>query len=348
MTDQTASPADLASAARAARTGRGPWVTAIRKLRSDGAAMLALLFFLLIVALCLLAPVYATYIAKTDPFRSNLSGKIEVDGRTVPVMETSTEGLGLGFTPIGSTWDPTAYMLGADAQGRDVAARLLYGGRNSLLIAGASTVICLILAAIVGLVAGFFGGWIDWVLSRCLDVLWAFPVYLLAISLSIVLISHGIDIGPISITSGSLALPIFIIGIIYVPYVARPIRGQVLALRQSEFVLAAIGLGVPSHRILFRDILPNVMTTLIVFVPLMMAINMLTESALSFLSIGVQPPDASWGTIIQDGQELLYSSPMVALAPGIAIVITVLALNILGDGVRDALDPRSKLRIRSA
>jgi peptide/nickel transport system permease protein len=113
-------------------------------------------------------------------------------------------------------------------------------------------------------------------------------------------------------------------------------------------VLAAIGLGVPSHRILFRDILPNVMTTLIVFVPLMMAINMLTESALSFLSIGVQPPEASWGTIIQDGQELLYTRPMVALAPGIAIVITVLALNIFGDGVRDALDPRSKLRIRSA
>ena len=103
---------------------------------------------------------------------------------------------------------------------------------------------------------------------------------------------------------------------------ARPIRGQVLALKESEFVLAAIGLGVPTHRILFRDILPNVMTTLIVFVPLMMAINMLTESALSFLSIGVQPPDASWGTIIQDGQDLIYTRPMVAIAPGIAIVLS--------------------------
>ncbi len=277
MTDQTASPADLAGTARAPQAGRGPWVTALRKLRSDGAAMLALLLFLLIVALCLLAPFYAAHISKTDPFRSNLSGKIVVDGETVPIMATSTEGLGLGFTPIGPTWDPTAYMLGADSQGRDVAARLLYGGRNSLLIAGASTLICLFLAAIVGLVTGFFGGWVDWVLSRCLDVLWAFPVYLLAISLSIVLISHGIDIGPISINSGSLALPIFIIGIIFVPYVARPIRGQVLALKESEFVLAAVGLGVPAHRILFRDILPNVTTTLIVFVPLLMAINMVTE-----------------------------------------------------------------------
>ena len=345
MTGQTTSPADLASVTRATRTGRGPWVTALRKLGSDATAMLALLFFLLIVVLCLLAPVYATYIAKTDPFRSNLSGKIELGGKTVPIMEASTEGLGLGFTPIGPTWDPTAYLLGADGQGRDVAARLLYGGRNSLLIAGMSTLICLVLAAIVGLTAGFFGGWVDWVLSRCMDVLWAFPVYLLAISLSIVLISHGFDIGPISINAGSLALPIFIIGIIFIPYVARPIRGQVLSLKESEFVLAAVGLGVPAYRILLRDILPNVMTTLIVFVPLLMAINMVTESALSFLSIGVQPPDASWGTIIQDGQGLLYTRPMVAMAPGIAIALTVLTLNVLGDGLRDALDPRSKLRI---
>jgi peptide/nickel transport system permease protein len=349
MTDRTASADDLAGEVQVlpAQPSRGPWVTAVRKLRSDRAAMVALLLFLLVVLLCLLAPFYAAYIAKTEPFRSNLSGQITVGGQSVPIMQTSTEGLGLGFTPIEPTWYFTAYFLGADGQGRDVAARLLYGGRNSLFIAGVATILTLVLAGIVGLTAGFFGGIVDWVLSRLLDVLWAFPVYLLAISLSIVLISKGIDIGPISIRSGSLSLPIFIIGIIYVPYVARPIRGQVLALKQSEFVLAAVGLGVPSHRILFRDILPNVMTTLIVFVPLMMAINMITESALSFLSIGVQPPDASWGTIIQDGQTLLYTRPMVSLAPGIAIVITVLALNVLGDGVRDALDPKAKLRLRS-
>ncbi len=135
-----------------------------------------------------------------------------------------------------------------------------------------------------------------------------------------------------------------IIGIVYVPYVARPVRGQVLSLKNSDFVLAARALGVPPWRILLRDILPNVTTTLIVFVPLMMALNMLTESALSFLSIGVQPPNASWGTIIEDGQALIYTRPLVAIAPGIAIVITVLALNVLGDGVRDALDPRAKLR----
>jgi peptide/nickel transport system permease protein len=214
-----------------------------------------------------------------------------------------------------------------------------------LIIAGAATILTLFFGTLLGLLAGFFGGLTDTILSRILDVLWAFPVYLLAISLSIVLIAEGIQIGPITIESGSLWLPIFIIGIVYIPYVARPIRGQVLALRESEFVLAAIGLGVPVHRILLRDILPNVSTTLIVFVPIMMALNMLTESALSFLSIGVQPPDASWGTIIQDGQTLLYTRPLVALAAGLAIVVTVLSLNVLGDGMRDALDPRSKIRI---
>jgi peptide/nickel transport system permease protein len=327
------------------RPAAGPWVTAFRKLVADKAAMAALLVFIAILIGCSFAPYYAKTIAKTDPFRSNISGEIVVGGVKQSILVQSTEGLGLGVTPIGPTWQWDAYMLGADSQGRDVFARMLYGGLNSLFIAGASTVLCLIFAAVLGVTAGFFGGVIDAVLSRILDVIWAFPIFLLAISLSIVLINTSIELGPIVVRAGSLWLPIFIIGIVYVPYIARPIRGQVLSLKNSEFVLAAVGLGVPSHRILIKDILPNVATTLIVFVPLMMALNMLTESALSFLSIGVQPPDASWGTIIQDGQNLLYSRPMVALAPGIAIAITVLTLNVLGDGVRDALDPRSKLRI---
>ena len=308
------------------------------------AAVAALILFLMVVIFCLLAPAYAQW-AGTYPFKSTLDAVIKLNGQDVPVMEQSTEGLGLGYTPIGPTWQIGNYFLGADNQGRDVMARLLYGGLNSLFIAGMATVVTLFFATLIGLAAGFFGGIIDTLLSRFLDILWAFPVYLLAISLSIVLITQGLDLGLITIESGSLWLPIFIIGVVYVPYVARPVRGQVLALRESEFVLAAVGLGVPSHRILLRDILPNVSTTLIVFVPIMMALNMITESALSFLSIGVQPPDASWGTIIQDGQTLLYTRPVVALAPGIAIVITVLALNVLGDGLRDALDPRSKIRI---
>ncbi|MFO1038171.1 MAG: ABC transporter permease [Geminicoccaceae bacterium] len=333
------------AAGQVRRAALGPWASAARKLGRDRAAMTALLGLFLIIMACLLAPAYARYVSGTDPFRSNLDGTFLLDGQTMPVMEQETEGLGLGFTPVGPTWRLGPYMLGADSQGRDVAARLLYGGRNSLMIGVAATAICLVLAAIVGVVAGYFGGIVDLVLGRLLDVLWAFPVYLLAISLSIVLIAHGVTIGPITITSGSLLLPIAIIGLVYVPYVARPVRGQVLSLERSEFVLAAVGLGVPAYRILLRDVLPNIATTLIVFCPLMLAIAILTESALSFLSIGVQPPDASWGTIIQDGQTMLYTRPWVALAPGIAIVLTVLALNILGDGVRDALDPRAKIQL---
>ncbi len=327
-----------------ARPSAGPWGTARRRLGRDRVAMAALVALALIILACLLAPAYAAW-AGTDPFRSSLDAVTVVEGVERPVMEQSTEGLGLGYTPIGPTWRLGSYFLGADNQGRDVMARVLYGGLNSLLIAGAATLISITLGAAIGLIAGFFGGVVDGVLSRILDIVWAFPVYLLAISLSIVLIAEGISLGPIQIRAGSLSLPIFIIGLVYVPYVARPIRGQVLALRRSEFVLAAIGLGVPAHRILIHDILPNVMTTLIVFVPLLLAIGMLTESALSFLSIGVQPPAASWGTIIQDGQGLLYTRPVVALAPGIAIAATVLALNVFGDGLRDALDPRSKVRL---
>ena len=325
-------------------TGRsdGVWVSALRRLRRNRAAMAAVVVLLLIVVASLFAPLYADHIAQTDPFRSDISGEIEIDGQSVSVIQESDQGL--GQIPLGPTWRG-AYFLGADNQGRDVFARLLYGGRYSLVIAGAATAICLLLGALLGLVTGFFGGAIDTVLSRLLDILWAFPVYLLAISLSLVLLSHGVTLGPVTLDSGSLALPIVIIGIIYVPYVARPIRGQVLALKQSEFVMAAIGFGVPDARIIFRDILPNVSTTLVVLVPLMMALNLLTESALSFLSIGVQAPSASWGTIIQDGEALLYTRPLVALAPGLMIVVTVLALNVLGDALRDAFDPRSTFKL---
>jgi len=305
--------------------------------------MVAGLVVILITLACIAAPLYARHVSGSDPFESNLNGTIALLGEDVAVMQPDEGGFGL--TPVGPTWH-AQYALGADGQGRDVAARLLYGGRSSLIIAGGATVVTLTLAALLGIAAGFFGGAVDGVLSRVLDILWAFPVYLLAISLSIVLINQSITLGPLSFDSGSLLFPILIIGIVYVPYVDRPIRGVVLGLARSDFVLAARALGTPPARTLLRDILPNVTTTLIVFAPLMMALNMLTESALSYLSIGVQPPNASWGTIIEDGRNLIYTRPLVAIAPGLCIVLTVLALNVLGDGVRDAIDPRAKLRVR--
>lgn len=319
---------------------RGPWARALRGLLGSPTAVLSGLGLVLIVVATLMAPLYARHVAGSDPFRSGLSARIELDGQRVPVMQPSTEGLGLGVTPIGPTWQG-AYLLGADSQGRDVAARLLYGGQNSLLIAGAATLLCLVCAAIIGIVAGYAGGIVDSVLSNVIDMIWAFPVYLLAISLSIVMIGKSYDLGPFRISSGSLVVPILIIGLVYVPYVARPIRGRVMALNQSDFVLAARGLGIRPARILLRHILPNVSTTLIVFAPMLMALNIVTESSLSFLSVGVQPPNASWGTILQDGQGLLYSRPVVSLAPGLAIMLTVLLLNLFGDVLRDVLDPKT-------
>jgi peptide/nickel transport system permease protein len=175
-------------------------------------------------------------------------------------------------------------------------------------------------------------------------VIWAFPVYLLAICLSVVLLTNGLRLGPISVQAGSLWVPIAIIAAVYVPYVARPLRGQVIALRNREYILAAIGSGASALRVMRREVVPGVLPTVLVFIPLMTALNMLTESALSFLSVGVQAPDASWGTIINDGLGLLYTRPAVTVAPGLLIALTAAALNVLGDGVRDALDPGARLR----
>jgi peptide/nickel transport system permease protein len=231
--------------------------------------------------------------------------------------------------------------------GRDVAALLLYGGRSSLLVGVGSAVLCCLAATVLALFAGFFGGWVDAVLSRIMDIIWAFPVYLLAISISTELLTHssGFQFGPLHVSASSLWLPAVIIAFIFVPYVYRPVRGQVLSVVNKEFVEAAVAQGAGNLRLIFSEILPNVVSTVIVLLPLMIATTILTEAALSFLGVGVQPPNVSWGTMIQDGTSLLYTRPWVSLAPGIMILLTVLSLNVLGDGVRDALDPRAKLRV---
>lgn len=344
MTDTIAPQAGPGTGSPAAPPGRGPWKQALRQIARDRAAVGSLVLLLLIVAVCLMAPLYARYIAHVNPFQSNVLGTTVLNGKTVPVLQPNSQGLGLGSAPVGPTWHLSHYFLGADQQGRDVLARLLYGGRTTLLIGAVSAVITVAAAAVLGLIAGYFGGVIDWVLSRVFDIVWAFPIYLLAISLAVVLLTSGLRLGPVRVGASSLLLPVLIIAVIYVPYVARPLRGQVLSLKERDFIQAAIGVGVPDGRILRKEILPNVLPAVIVYLPLMVALNMLTESALSFLSIGVQPPQASWGTIINDGMGLLYNRPAVAVAPGLMLVLTAVALNLLGDSVRDALDPRARLR----
>jgi peptide/nickel transport system permease protein len=339
--------AEVATDLRPAIAGRNPWLLAGQRLWRNRIAMAALVLFLLIVLVSLLAPLYAHDLAHTNPFLNNLNGTTIVHGKRVPLMQQGGGALKLGETPIGPTWDVHHFFLGADPLGRDVAARLLYGGRSSLIIGIGSAVICCILATIAALIAGFFGGVTDSLLSRLMDVIWAFPVFLFAITVSTELLTlpHGLPIGPVHIVASSLWLPTLIIAFIYVPYVYRPVRGQVLTVVHREYVEASISQGASNLRLLFSDILPNVITVVIVLLPLMIATTILTEAALSFLSIGVQPPNASWGTIISDGSSLLYTRPWVSIAPGIMIVLTVLALNVLGDGVRDALDPRAKLRV---
>ena len=327
--------------------GRNPWAMAARRLRRNHIALAALGLFLLIVVMCLAAPLYANDVAHLNPFPPNLNGHTVVNGTVVPVMQQGGGTLHLGETPIGPTWDLGHYFLGADSVGRDVAALLLYGGRSSLLVGIGSAILCCIAATVVALIAGFFGGTVDALLSRLMDIIWAFPVYLLAISLSTELLTHsnGFQFGPVHVSASSLWTPTVIIAVIYVPYVYRPIRGQVLSVVNKEFVEAAIAQGAGNWRLLFSEILPNVVSTVIVLLPLMVATTILTESALSFLGVGVQPPNVSWGTIIQDGTDLLYTRPWVSIAPGIMILLTVLSLNVFGDGVRDALDPRAKLRL---
>jgi peptide/nickel transport system permease protein len=329
--------------------GRSPWALAGRRLLRNKLALGAGVLFLLIVAVSLAAPLYARHVARTDPFQPNLSGTFQLNGKTVQVIQQGGGKLGLGETPVGPTWH-AKYLIGADQLGRDVMARVLYGGRASLFIGFGSALLACGLALVLALVAGYFGGTVDLVVSRLMDLIWAFPLYLFAISLATVLLARPtnkpLKIGFVTLNARSLWIPLLIIGLVYVPYVYRPIRGQVLSLREKEFVEAALAQGAGSFRLVFREILPNVISTVIVLLPLMIATTILTEAALSYLSIGVQSPQASWGTIIQDGQALLYSRPWVAILPGIFIVLTVLALNVFGDGLRDALDPRSKVRMK--
>jgi peptide/nickel transport system permease protein len=327
--------------------GKSPWRLAGRRFLRNRIALAALALFVLIVLVSFAAPLYAEHVARTDPFANNLNGTTVIDGKKVEVLQQGGGPLKLGETPIGPTWHAN-YFLGADTQGRDVMARVLYGGRASLLIGIGSALFACLAALLLALVAGFFRGPVDVVLSRLMDLIWAFPIFLLAISLATVLLTapDGLQWGPVHVDPSSLWVPTFIIALVYVPYVYRPVRGQVLSVREKEYVEAAVAQGASNLRLMFSEILPNVLTTVIVMLPLMIATTIITESALSFLSIGVQPPEASWGTIIDDGQNLLYSRPWVAIAPGIMIVLTVLSLNVLGDGVRDALDPRAKLRLK--
>jgi peptide/nickel transport system permease protein len=321
----------------------GPWAIAWRRLRRNKFALFALAVFLLIVICCVLAPVWANHVAHTGPNTTHTLEKLHEGSEVKEVVEPSGKSIGPQFFAAGGK-----FFLGADGHlGRDEMVRLLYGGRASLFIGIVAAIITTILSVVFALLAGFYGGFTDTVISRVMDVIWAFPVVLLSLALGIVLAVGGLVVGPIHVKSSSLWIPTLIIGFVYTPYMARPLRGEILALREKEFIEAAVAQGAGPTRIMFLEILPNLMSTIIVFFTLNIANNMLLEAVLSYLGAGVQPPSSSWGTMISEGFQALYSQPLLTIIPGTAILLTVLSVNVFGDGLRDALDPKSKVRFEA-
>jgi peptide/nickel transport system permease protein len=325
----TEGPAALALPAAAAA---GSWRAAWRRLRRNRAAMAAGAVFLVILFACYPgAPLWAHLVAHRGPSDQNIQGTIVSGGHRIPVIANDGTPIGPGLRG--------QYLLGADANGRDLFVRILYGGRTSLTVGIASAVLCTLLAVLLALPAGYFGGVLDRAISRLFDLIWSFPVYLLAVALSASLVVGGLDLGPVHISSSSLLIPIFVIAVVFIPYVARPIRAEVLALREREFVEAAIAHGAGPLRVMVKEILPNVTATTLVLFTLIIANNILVEAALSFLGVGVSVLTPSWGNIIQEGYGTIVTAPWQTIAPGLAIMLTAISLNVFGDGLRDALDP---------
>jgi peptide/nickel transport system permease protein len=342
--------------------GRSPSYLAWRRLRRNYVALAFLGVFFAILIACALAGVYASQVAHNGPLDQHPLGSVRVHGKLIPIVSNggyldkqtgkpcTSSGSNCELVPsipIGPQWFAAGgkYVLGADVLGRDVAVRLLYGGRNSLIVGIGSSAICVFCAVVLALLAGYFRGSPDFVISRFFDLFFAFPVVLLGIALGSALAINGFHHFGINIESGSLWIPTLVISYVLIPYVGRPLRGQVLSLREKEFVEAAIAQGASPLRVMFSDLLPNIMSSTLVFFTLIIANNIVLEASLSYLGAGVQPPTPSWGTLISEGQQLIVTRPWLALAPGIAIVLTVLSLNVFGDGLRDALDPRAKVKI---
>jgi peptide/nickel transport system permease protein len=329
--------------------GRSPWYLAWRRLRRNYVAFAFLGLFILIVAACIAAPLYAHHVAHTDQNSEHVVGTITAHGKKIDIVSQGgvLNGKLVASIPIGPQWFAAGgkYVLGADQLGRDIAVRLLYGGRTSLFVGIVSSLICVVVATFLALLAGFYGGWLDFVITRFFDLFYAFPVILLGIALGAALAINGIHWGPIKVNSGNIMIPTLVISYVLIPYVGRPLRGQVLSLRQKEFIEAAVAQGAGPLRIMFTELLPNIASSILVFFTLIIANNIVLEAALSFLGAGVQPPTPSWGTLISDGQGLIVTRPWFAVVPGLAIVLTVLSLNVFGDGLRDALDPRAKVKI---
>ncbi|MFD3943466.1 ABC transporter permease [Streptomyces sp. NPDC058579] len=302
--------------------GRSPWQIAWTRLKRDKLALAggAIVVFLVVVAV--LAPVIVGLLGHPpDEFHED-----QIDP--------------LFGTPIGPYGGITSdFLLGVEpVNGRDVFSRIVYGARISLLVAFLAAMFAVVLGTILGVVAGYFGGWVDAALSRVMDVMLAFPQLLFTIALVSVLPNDLLGFSGSGVRIGALVI---VIGFFGWPYVGRIVRGQTLSLRNREYVEAARSLGAGRLYILRRELLPNLVAPIMVYATLMIPTNILTEAALSFLGAGVKPPTASWGQMLSTAISTYESDPLFMVIPGLAIFITVLAFNLFGDGVRDALDPKA-------
>jgi len=298
---------------------RSPLQLFWRRLRGDKVALGALGFIFLLLVTAIFAPLIVKLLGAPPPDRQSTAA----------------------LDSFGSPSGPSAgHLLGVDPLGRDVLSRVIYGARVSLEVAVVSTGIAVVVGVIVGMVAGYYRGRTDTVLSRLMDIQLAFPILLLGIGLaSACSLGKGCLGGAIQ---PGLTVVIFVIALASWPYIGRIIRGQVLSLREREFVEAARSLGASDRRIIFREILPNLIAPILVYSTLILPTNILFEAALSFLGVGVQPPAASWGQMIGDATNVFDTAWWYMLFPGLAIVLTVLAFNLVGDGLQDALNPRSE------
>jgi peptide/nickel transport system permease protein len=301
----------------AAIAARSPMQLFWRRLRSDKVALAALIFIILLVLVAVFAPLIIKLVGARPP------------------NEQSSAYLDSFGTPTGPSADN---LFGVDTLGRDVFSRVLYGARVSLTVAVVATALGVTIGVIAGMTAGFFRGATDMLISRLIDVLLAFPILLLALGLaSACSLGNGCLGG---LVKPGLSVVVFTITFVSWTYIARIIRGQVLSIREKEFVEAARSLGASNRRIIFREILPNLVAPIIVYSTLIIPTNILFEASLSFLGVGVQPPTASWGAMLADATSIFDSAWWYMFFPGAALLLTVLAFNLLGDGLQDALNPR--------
>ena len=295
---------------------RSPLQLFWRRFRRDRVAVVAGGVVITLIVIAIAAPLILTILGLPGPNVENLN---------------LTDSFG---SPLGPS---TAHPFGVDQLGEDVASRVIYGTRVSLQVGIIGTAISTFIGVSVGLVAGFFRGWVDTLLSRTVDVVLSIPILLLGIGIGAACSVKGCLGGTIQPGIGVI---IFLIAFATWPYMARIVRGLVLSLREREFVEASRGLGASNARIMLREILPNLTAPIIVYATLQIPTNILIEAALSFLGVGIRPPTASWGQMIASATPIFNTAWWYMVFPGLALLITVLAFNLLGDGLRDALNPR--------